>query len=134
MVRVLENALDCDRDAAVAMTVALINARVDQFQRVVNLEIPALYREYDVDDEVRGIIDRRVLELQDWLAGVLNWHVKTRRYPETGLRQRFSRTFLPSAERSAQRPAGLRPTGLGTAAAQLSYLRDRRALTKEASS
>ncbi|WP_225729599.1 MULTISPECIES: germacradienol/geosmin synthase [unclassified Nocardia] len=116
-VRVMQNFFDCDRDRAVRIVADLLDARVRQFQRVVERDLPALYEEYHLDATARRILDRRAHEFQDWMIGILNWHIETGRYKEPWLLDRH-------------RAAGPRwslagPTGIGTCAARVGEIRAR---------
>jgi germacradienol/geosmin synthase len=57
-----------------------------------------------------------VRELEDWLAGILNWHRKVRRYKEEDLRGGAALWRLGG------------PTGLGTSAARISLPAQRSAV------
>ncbi|MFF2557545.1 germacradienol/geosmin synthase [Nocardia sp. NPDC058058] len=111
-VSVIRNFLDCDRDRAVTLINDLMTARLEQFERVVSRELPTLYEEYGLDDSAQRVLNQRAAELQDWMAGILNWHLNCRRYAESQLVQRFR----PPPVVAAARPElpFLRPTGLGT--------------------
>ncbi len=54
------------------------------------------------------MVAKYVSELQDWMAAVLEWHVRTRRYGEAELREDNAPEHLLRA-----------PTGLGTSAARI---------------
>ncbi|WP_324192306.1 terpene synthase family protein [Nocardia brasiliensis] len=119
-VRVLRNFLDCDPGTAVTAVHDLLTARLHQFERIVGRELPALYEEYDLAPEVRATIDRRAVELQDWMAAILNWHSASSRYREQQLEERYGATALAeTADEARPGPGCLRPTGLGTSAARL---------------
>jgi len=123
-VRVMQNFFGCDRDRAVTIVHDLMTARLHQFERVVAQELPILYEEYELDAAARQALDRRAAELQDWMAGILHWHLTCGRYKEPQLIERYRRGPAPSAVPApGTRPSLLRPTGLGTAAARLGELR-----------
>ncbi|WP_433364461.1 family 2 encapsulin nanocompartment cargo protein terpene cyclase [Streptosporangium sp. CA-115845] len=105
-VLVVQDFLNCDLRQAVDIVNDLMTSRMRQFEHIVATELPALYDDFDLDGEARATLDGYVAELQDWMAGVLLWHMKTRRYDESELRH-------PPA---TLRPVG-GPTGLGTLAA-----------------
>lgn len=111
-VSVIRNFLDCDRDRAVTLVNDLMTARMQQFEHVVSVELPTLYEEYDLDESVRRVLNQRAVELQDWMAAILNWHINCRRYREPQLLHRF-RPQPPATESRPTLPF-LRPTGLGT--------------------
>jgi germacradienol/geosmin synthase len=111
------------RDEGVAIVKDLITARLHQFQRVIDQELPALCAEHRLDQTDRQMLDERVVELQDWIAAILNWHVETGRYEESLLADRYQPT--PAVGRDAPAHRGLAdigPSGLGISAAKLSDL------------
>ncbi|MEU0483838.1 family 2 encapsulin nanocompartment cargo protein terpene cyclase [Streptosporangium sp. NPDC006013] len=107
-VLVVQDFLNCDLRQAVDIVNDLMTSRMRQFEHTVATEIPALFDDFDLDGEARETLNGYVAELQDWMAGVLLWHMKTRRYDESELRHPPATT----------RPLGA-PAGLGTAAAHL---------------
>ncbi|MEU0539681.1 germacradienol/geosmin synthase [Nocardia sp. NPDC005978] len=113
-VRVIRNFLGCDRDRAVAVVNDLMTARMEQFERVVSVELPTLYEEYELEPDVRRVLDQRARELQDWLAGILHWHLECRRYGEEHLIARYRPA--PPAPAAPVTPGFTRPSGLGTTA------------------
>ena len=112
-VLVVESFLSCDREAAVQIVNNLMTARMEQFQHIVELELPTLYRDFDLSAEARSTLDGYAAELKDWLAGILNWHRGCYRYDEATLLRHAGAAVLPSGG------ALRRPTGLGTSAAGL---------------
>jgi len=124
-VLVVRNFLNCDQASAIAVVGDLMNSRMRQFQHVVEAEIPVMAGDFGLDDEARAVLGRYVKELEDWLAGVLNWHQHTRRYDDASLARRFrpalSALKLP-ADRPSTRPSDFGPAGLGTAGARLAAL------------
>jgi len=109
-VLVVENFLNCSKERAVGIVCDLYTARLRQFEHIVLVELPALYDDFGLDADARAVMDRHVVGLQCWLAGIVRWHDVTRRYEESELRYR------PVLQK---RPFGGGPTGLGTAAARL---------------
>ncbi|KAA8881952.1 germacradienol/geosmin synthase [Nocardia colli] len=127
-VRVMQNFFDCDSEAGVAIVNDLLTARMQQFERIVGSELPALYAEYELGQDVRDSLDRRVVELQDWMAGIVHWHQSCGRYKEAQLEDRY-RPSGPSEAVATERvpvpsptPCFTRPTGLGTGAARIDGL------------
>ncbi len=110
-VLVVQNFFDCDYPSALAVVHDLMNSRMRQFQHVAAHELPALYADFDLGADTRAILDGYVRELENWLAGILNWHRGCDRYKESELRYRIG---------SATSFRG--PTGLGTSAARLTPL------------
>ncbi|MEO3874303.1 terpene synthase family protein [Nonomuraea sp. B12E4] len=104
---VVRNFFDCDYPAALAIVNDLLTSRVQEFEHIVEHELPVLTVEFGLDGEARNELDGYVDELRNWVAGVLNWHRHCSRYDEESLRRHH-------------RPPRVRlcgPTGLGTSAA-----------------
>jgi germacradienol/geosmin synthase len=111
-VLVVQKFLDIDRQQAVAVVGDLMTSRIQQFEHIIATELPLLADDFNLDTDARGSLDAYVVGLQDWIAGILDWHRLTGRYEEPALRRRY-RT-LP------QRLGG--PTGLGISAAHVGTL------------
>ncbi|MDX6347184.1 MAG: germacradienol/geosmin synthase [Streptomyces sp.] len=109
---VVQNFFDCDYPTALAIIDDLMTSRMRQFQHVAANELPVLYDDFDLSAEARRILDGYVLELQDWMAGILNWHRDCRRYQESALLRHHPRPALTIPG----------PTGLGIAAVELPRL------------
>lgn len=101
---VVQNFLNCDLDPALNIVNDLMTARMRQFEHAVGTELPALFEDFQIDQEVRTILLDYAADLQNWLAGILTWHEGCHRYDESELR------YHPVA---GMRPFG-GPTGLGT--------------------
>jgi germacradienol/geosmin synthase len=117
-VLVIRHFLGADAQRAMGVVADLMGARMRQFQHTVATELPALLDELELELEetTRRNLLAYVEGLQDWMAGVLNWHRETGRYKESGLLYKQSRHEPP-----AQRwPLG--PAGLGTSAARIGAL------------
>ncbi|MFG3351895.1 germacradienol/geosmin synthase [Streptomyces sp. NPDC048001] len=95
---------DCDHPTAAAMTADLMDARLREFLHVKEHELPVLCEDFGLDGDARAALGAYVGELEDWLAGILNWHRRARRYREEDL----------GVGAAPWRPGG--PTGLGTSA------------------
>jgi germacradienol/geosmin synthase len=108
-VLVVQNFLGYDKERAVEVVNNLMTARMQQFEHIVSLELPALFVDFDLDEDARKTLLGYASELKDWMSGILNWHAKVPRYKDAELRR-----HLGSAPR---RPSG--PAGLGMAAAVL---------------
>ncbi|SDN71063.1 terpene synthase family protein [Actinacidiphila guanduensis] len=130
-VLVVQNFLDCGQQQAMDVVGDLMAARMAEFQRVSELQLPALFEEFGLEQEARDALLGYVQELRDWMAGILTWHEGCRRYREETLRRDFP---LVPDQRDAPEAAGVpaalsptagtarpwhTPTGLGTAAARL---------------
>ncbi|MGH3962234.1 MAG: family 2 encapsulin nanocompartment cargo protein terpene cyclase [Pseudonocardiaceae bacterium] len=111
-VLVVQKFLDIDRARAVSVVNDLMTSRMLQFEHIIDAELPAVADDVNLDGDSREALDAYVVGLQDWMAGILDWHMLTRRYRETALRRRY-RT-------PPQRFGG--PTGLGTSAAVIGLL------------
>lgn len=112
-VLVVQHIPGCDRHPALRVVNGLMTARMQQFERIVAEELPALCALLNLDERTRTAIAQRVTELQDWMAGIHHWHRSCDRYREPALLRRF-------------RPDGrltLPPTGLGTSAARIAESR-----------
>ncbi len=111
-VLVVQKFLDIDRRLAVYVVNDLMASRMLQFEHIIATELPVLVDEFDLDADAREALDAYVVGLQDWMAGILDWHILTRRYGESALRRRY-RT-------PPQRFGG--PSGLGTSATVIGLL------------
>jgi germacradienol/geosmin synthase len=112
MVLVTQKFLDIDRDRAVGVVNDLMTARMHQFEHTIATELPLIVDDFQLTDAAREALDRYVVGLQDWMAGILDWHMLCGRYSEPALRRRYR---MP-----AQRLGG--PSGLGSAAAAVQDL------------
>jgi len=89
IVLVVQNFFDCDYTTAIGIVGDLMDQRLTQFERAAGTDLPQAYKDYDLDQAAREALDARAQQLRDWIAGVLNWHRETRRYPEEDLLKRF---------------------------------------------
>jgi germacradienol/geosmin synthase len=112
-VLVAQNFLDCDAAAAMQVVGDLMAARMSQFQRVVDVELPALFDALHLDTAAREALQGHARNLQNWLSGILNWHQGCHRYAEADL--------ISNARHALPEPIG-GPTGLGTSAARITRL------------
>jgi germacradienol/geosmin synthase len=114
-VLVVEKFLRIDRDRAVAVIADLMNVRLAQFEHIVAAEVPVLAETFELDSSQRPALAARVMSMQDWIAGILEWHqhVARSRYGESALRDRAQRGAI--GERGRLVGVG----GLGTSAMQL---------------
>ncbi|MGH3826831.1 MAG: terpene synthase family protein, partial [Pseudonocardiaceae bacterium] len=123
-VLVVRKFLDMDRGQAVRVVNDLMTSRLAQFQHIIATELPALADDFNLDTDARAALDAYVEGLQDWVAGILDWHMLTGRYPEWALRRRYS-CGLNDRRKSPTRLGG--PTGLGTSATLIDLLSSVRA-------
>ncbi|MFE5298243.1 germacradienol/geosmin synthase [Streptomyces sp. NPDC056632] len=107
-VLVLQTFFDCDHLTATAMVDDLMRGRLRQYEHVKRHEVPLLYADFGVDARGRAAFESYLRELEDWLAGILNWHRNVRRYGAEDAR-RNSATALARGG----------PRGLGTSAARI---------------
>ncbi|SDJ69910.1 germacradienol/geosmin synthase [Actinopolyspora mzabensis] len=108
MVLVVRDFLGVDQQRARDVVGELANSRMAQFQHIIANELPGLYEQFELGEDVRRQLERHVAELQDWMSGILEWHRRCVRYTEAELR-RIANPF----------GFGFGPTGLGTAAARI---------------
>ena len=106
MVFVVERFLGSDRFEARAVVADLMAGRMRQFERIVAVEMPAMFEHLDLAEPVRRQLTRYAGELTYWMSGILRWHDTCDRYKDADLRRRFGRFSQL-------------PTGLGTSAARL---------------
>ncbi|MEU4113465.1 terpene synthase family protein [Kitasatospora sp. NPDC028055] len=89
IVLVVQNFFDCDYPSAVRIVDDLMHSRLEQFQHVAQKELPVMYEDFGLSAPARGLLDGYVRELENWLAGVLNWHRECRRYRTEDLERHF---------------------------------------------
>lgn len=107
---VVQNFFTCDYPTAVAIVHDLMEGRLRQFQHIAQNELPLLYDDFGLDAEERAVLGGYVAELQDWLAGILNWHRECRRYREEYL-SHGRRTPLTASAASPATASGIVPKG-----------------------
>src|SRR5579883_3363263 len=107
-VLVIQNFLNCDKFQAVEIVNNLMTTRALQFQHIVATELPVLFDDFNLDKNTREKLHRYVERLQQWMCGVLKWHIAVDRYKE------FE---LCNSSPAQQLLRG--PTGLGTSAARI---------------
>ena len=112
IVLVVQNFLNCDLPQAVEIVNNLMTARAQQFQHIVDTELPALLDDSNLDETTREKLLVYVKKLENWMCGVLKWHITVDRYKEFELRN--------SASPIVRLLNG--PTGFGTSAARLTSL------------
>jgi germacradienol/geosmin synthase len=113
MVLVAQKFLEIDREQAVGVVNDLMTSRMRQFEHIIATELPLIIDEFQLNAAAREALDGYVVGLQDWMAGILDWHMLCGRYPEPALRRRY--------QTKPRRLGG--PTGLGSAATVISGLR-----------
>jgi germacradienol/geosmin synthase len=93
-VLVVQNFFGVDYPAALGVVQDLMNQRMRQFEHVVAHELPVVYDDFQLSDEARKIMQGYVTDLQNWMAGILNWHRNVPRYRADYLASR-THGFLP---------------------------------------
>jgi germacradienol/geosmin synthase len=88
----------------------LMDARMRLFQHVLAVELPVLLDTMKLGPAVRAALWDHARTLQNWLAGILNWHQGCHRYAEADLLGHA----LPAPPKPFRGPAGL-----GTSAARV---------------
>jgi germacradienol/geosmin synthase len=108
-VLVVQNFLNCDIPQAIEIVNNLMTARAQQFQHIVDTELPILFDDFNLEETAREKLLKYIEKLQQWMCGVLKWHTTVDRYKEFELQN--------SASPIVRLLRG--PTGLGTSAARL---------------
>ena len=119
LVLVIENFLGVDRRRARDIVADLMKARMQEFEHIIATDMPAMFEEHDLDEEVRTILTQHADDLKEWLSGILEWHRECVRYTEPELLRLRGETAAPSFS--------FLPSGLGTSAARIptAMLRER---------
>lgn len=84
-VLVTRNFFDIGYEEALHICHSLMTQRTEEFEHIVSAQLPLLYEDWKLDAQARAGLDGYVRELQDWLAGILHWHRKVKRYREEDL-------------------------------------------------
>ncbi|MER6163589.1 germacradienol/geosmin synthase Cyc2 [Streptomyces violaceorubidus] len=93
-VLVVQNFFGVDYPAALGVVQDLMNQRMRQFEHVVAHELPVVYDDFQLSEEARTVMHGYVADLQNWMAGILNWHRSVPRYKAEYLASR-THGFLP---------------------------------------
>ncbi|WP_037897596.1 germacradienol/geosmin synthase Cyc2 [Streptomyces sp. NRRL S-920] len=91
---VVQNFFGCDYPTALGVIHDLMTQRMQQFEYVAAHEFPVLYEDFGLNAEARAVMDGYVTDLENWLAGILNWHAGCRRYGAEDLARR-AHGFVP---------------------------------------
>ncbi|WP_320783648.1 germacradienol/geosmin synthase Cyc2 [Streptomyces sp. CRN 30] len=91
---VVQHFFGCDYPAALGVVHDLTTQRMRQFQHITRHELPVLREDLGLSPEARAGLDGYVVQLRDWMAGILNWHRAVRRYRADHLARR-AHGFLP---------------------------------------
>ncbi len=111
IVLVVENFLEVDRITARDVVAKLMTARMEQFGQIVENDLPAMFEDLDLDEEVRAILTRHADGLKEWMSGILEWHRKCVRYVEAELK-RTRASAVPDLGTSALRVRGASAPGV----------------------
>ena len=105
-VLVFEKFLGCGTQQAADAVNDLITSRLHQFEHTTLTELPALFADHGLDPASQADTLAYVKGLQDWQSGGHEWHMRSSRYMNDGLRTD---------------PVGVLggPTGVGTSAARI---------------
>ncbi|GAA2895501.1 MULTISPECIES: germacradienol/geosmin synthase Cyc2 [Streptomyces] len=101
---VVQSFFGCDYPAALGIVHDLMSQRMRQFEHVVEHELPVLYEDFQLSKEARAIMGEYVTDLQNWMAGILNWHREVDRYKAHWLARR-AHGFLPDRAPAVPVPA-----------------------------
>jgi germacradienol/geosmin synthase len=92
----VQNFFTSTRDQAVGIVNDLMTERMRQFEHIVAVGLPALCEEYQLGLRATDAVFQHATTLQNWIAGIVNWHAKTLRYPEPALIARYRPTVPAS--------------------------------------
>ncbi|PYC71685.1 Geosmin synthase [Streptomyces tateyamensis] len=128
-VLVVQNFLGCDLEHALRVVTDLQTSRMRQFEHLTALELPQLYRDFDLTPEQCAELDAYVGDLRNWMSGIHVWHRSVARYHDSEFEYQPAahRARVAAAAAGAPNTAGTAgpvfripgPNGLGTSAAQL---------------
>ncbi|MHB9858245.1 germacradienol/geosmin synthase Cyc2 [Streptomyces sp. YIM S03343] len=93
-VLVVQNFFGIDYPTALGVVHDLMTQRMRQFQHVAAHELPVLCEDFGLSDEAREILADYVTDLENWMSGILNWHLSVDRYKSAYLARR-AHGFLP---------------------------------------
>ncbi|MGH4012393.1 MAG: terpene synthase family protein [Pseudonocardiaceae bacterium] len=124
-VLVFERFFDCNVQHAVDVVNGLVTARLRQFEDTVAMELPIFFGEFGLDTNARKKVMAYVDGLQDWMAGDLQWHLRSSRYTNLGLPDFFSaHAAVEQSEWLGTAAAVIGPSQVPVAAATSHGLRD----------
>ncbi|MGX9876008.1 germacradienol/geosmin synthase Cyc2 [Streptomyces cellulosae] len=79
---VVQNFFGIDYATALPVVADLMNQRMRQFEHVAEHELPVVYDDFQLSEEARAVMRGYVTDLQNWMAGILNWHRSVDRYKD----------------------------------------------------
>ncbi|MEU5307602.1 germacradienol/geosmin synthase Cyc2 [Streptomyces sp. NPDC021562] len=91
---VVQNFFGVDQPTALRVVHDLMTQRMQQFEHVIANELPVVYDDFALSAEAREAMGAYVRDLQNWMAGILNWHRHVDRYQPDHLARR-AHGFLP---------------------------------------
>ncbi|MEV5474155.1 germacradienol/geosmin synthase Cyc2 [Streptomyces sp. NPDC093675] len=91
---VVQNFFGCDYPTALRIVNDLMTQRMQQFQHVADHELPVLCDDFELAEQARATLRGYVLELQNYMSGILNWHRGCHRYGADDLARRVH-GFVP---------------------------------------
>ncbi|MFG3288799.1 germacradienol/geosmin synthase Cyc2 [Streptomyces sp. NPDC048179] len=91
---VVQNFFGVDYPTALHVVHDLMTQRMRQFEHVVASELPVVCDDFELSAEAREVMRNYVRDLQNWMAGILNWHRHVARYQPDHLARR-AHGFLP---------------------------------------
>jgi hypothetical protein len=97
-----------DRLTARDVVADLMTARMEEFERIVANDLPAMFEDFALDEAVRTVLTGHADHLKEWMSGILEWHRRCVRYTEAELQRARAAT--------APAPFSFLPSGLGTSA------------------
>jgi germacradienol/geosmin synthase len=133
MVLVVQSFLGVEPAQAVLVVNDLMRSRMAQFEHIVATELGFVADSFELGEADRGTLEGWVAMMQDWMAGILDWHRMSGRYPEASLRELPVPGAVihhgPGAVKTGDAPSApdadsvagyaAAPTGPGTSAARL---------------
>ncbi|MFD5573845.1 germacradienol/geosmin synthase Cyc2 [Streptomyces cadmiisoli] len=99
-VLVVQHFFGTDYPTALGIVGDLLNQRMEQFEHVAATELPVVCTDFGLTGEARASLDGYVTALQNWMAGIVNWHRGVDRYKSHHLARR-THGFLPDRASAA---------------------------------
>ncbi|WP_432043449.1 germacradienol/geosmin synthase Cyc2 [Streptomyces cadmiisoli] len=99
-VLVVQHFFGTDYPTALGIVGDLLNQRMEQFEHVAATELPVVCADFRLTGEARASLDGYVTALQNWMAGIVNWHRGVDRYKSHHLARR-THGFLPDRASAA---------------------------------
>jgi germacradienol/geosmin synthase len=85
LVLVVQNFLRISRERAVAVVNDLMTSRMRQFEHIIEVDLPYVADSFELDDANRATLHAWVVSMQDWMSGIMDWHIGSARYREEEL-------------------------------------------------